>query len=79
MIGVTMAYSIAIPNILTHALNNYRDRLGSAGALLGLLYYILIGLALIFIADSGNLGVSLMIVSLSILAIIGMSTRLSNQ
>ncbi|WP_036768445.1 MFS transporter [Photorhabdus australis] len=43
MILVVVAYGIAIPNILSSALINYTDRLGTAGALLGLLYYLLLG------------------------------------
>ncbi|KOY62925.1 multidrug effflux MFS transporter [Photorhabdus heterorhabditis] len=43
MILVVVAYGIAIPNILSSALINYTDRLGTAGALLGLLYYLMLG------------------------------------
>ncbi|HGM5489447.1 TPA: MFS transporter [Serratia fonticola] len=46
--AITVAFGLAIPNILSQALTHYRNRLGAAGAVLGLLYYLLIagGLAL---------------------------------
>ena len=43
---VALAYAIAIPNILANALHRYGDRLGTAGAILSMLYYMLIGLGL---------------------------------
>ncbi|WP_407829909.1 MFS transporter [Vibrio vulnificus] len=45
MMGVVMAFGIAIPNILSGALLHYREHAGSAGALFGLMYYLLIGFA----------------------------------
>lgn len=39
-------YGLAIPNLLGPALHHYRDCLGQAGALFGLAYYLIIGLAL---------------------------------
>jgi len=50
LIGVAitaLAYAIAIPNILAGALKNYADRLGTAGAILSMLYYILLGMGLV--------------------------------
>lgn len=46
--AITVAFGLAIPNILSQALKHYRNRLGAAGAVLGLVYYLLIagGLAL---------------------------------
>lgn len=46
--AITVAFGLAIPNILSQALKHYRNRLGAAGAILGLVYYLLIagGLAL---------------------------------
>lgn len=41
--GIVICYGLAIPNILAGVLQDYRDRLGTAGALLGLMYYLLIG------------------------------------
>ncbi|TMU81544.1 multidrug effflux MFS transporter [Pseudomonas fluorescens] len=47
MLLVVLAFGLAIPNVLGSALVDYADRLGTAGALLGLMYYLLIGAALI--------------------------------
>ncbi|KPE52223.1 multidrug effflux MFS transporter [Chryseobacterium indologenes] len=60
---IVMAFSIAIPNILSTALIRYKDEAGSAGALLGLIYYILIGSGLIVIGFIQNLGVSCILFS----------------
>lgn len=46
MLLVVLAFGLAIPNILGSALADYADRLGTAGALLGLMYYLLIGVGL---------------------------------
>jgi MFS family permease len=46
MLLVVLAFGLAIPNVLGSALADYADRLGTAGALLGLLYYLLIGAGL---------------------------------
>ena len=46
MLLVVLAFGLAIPNILGSALADYADRLGTAGALLGLMYYLLIGAGL---------------------------------
>ncbi|CAQ85803.1 MULTISPECIES: Bcr/CflA family efflux MFS transporter [Photorhabdus] len=59
MILIVVAYGIAIPNILASALTNYTDRLGTAGALLGLLYYLLLGGGLMLTGWSQRLGVVL--------------------
>ncbi|MBD2812386.1 multidrug effflux MFS transporter [Xenorhabdus sp. Vera] len=56
MLGVVTAYGLAIPNVLASALNNYGDRLGTAGALLGLFYYLLLGLGLALAGWSQALG-----------------------
>lgn len=58
---IVMAFSIAIPNILSTALIRYKNETGSAGALLGLIYYVLIGAGLISIGFIRNLGISCMI------------------
>ncbi|MGU3373957.1 MFS transporter [Chryseobacterium sp. M5A1_1a] len=60
---IVMAFSIAIPNILSTALINYKNETGSAGALLGLIYYILIGIGLVSIGLIQNLGISCIIFS----------------
>jgi len=50
MLGVVLGFGLAIPNILGSALLAYSDRLGSAGAWFGLLYYLLIGAGLLLVA-----------------------------
>ncbi len=59
MILIVVAYGIAIPNILASALINYTDRLGTAGALLGLLYYLMLGTGLALAGWNQHLGVVL--------------------
>ena len=44
--GVVVAYVIAIPNVLSQALSHYREQAGAAGALFGLVYYLLLGMML---------------------------------
>lgn len=46
MLLIVLAFGMAIPNVLGLALVDYADRLGTAGALLGLMYYLLIGAGL---------------------------------
>lgn len=60
---IVMAFSIAIPNILSTALIHYKSETGSAGALLGLIYYVQIGLGLIAIGFIQNLGISCVLFS----------------
>lgn len=43
---ISAAYAIAIPNILAHALRAYAHAAGTAGAILSLIYYNLLGAAL---------------------------------
>ncbi|MBT0367720.1 multidrug effflux MFS transporter [Morganella morganii subsp. morganii] len=57
--GIVICYGLAIPNILAGVLQDYRDRPGTAGALLGLMYYLLIGGGLALAGLSQNLGMSL--------------------
>lgn len=64
---VVLAFGMAIPNILGSALANYGDRLGTAGALLGLLYYLLIGGGLMLVAWGLALGETLMLCGVSAL------------
>ncbi|EJE8155607.1 multidrug effflux MFS transporter [Vibrio alginolyticus] len=68
MVLVVMSYGIAIPNILSDALVNYKQQVGSAGALFGLMYYIMIGTGLAMAGTVQNLGVVLL--SCSCLAIL---------
>ena len=53
---VITAYGLAIPNILASALTNYADRVGTAGAFLGLLYYLMLGIGLALAGWSQHLG-----------------------
>lgn len=61
MLLVVLAFGMAIPNILGSALASYADRLGTAGALFGLLYYLLIGGGLMLVAWAQALGETLMV------------------
>ena len=56
MMGVVVAFGIAIPNVLSQALLAYREVAGSAGALFGLAYYLLLGLGLAVAAGLQDLG-----------------------
>lgn len=69
MLLVILAFGMAIPNILGAALRNYTDRLGTAGALLGLFYYLLIGAGLMLAAWSQALGETLMVCNLLALSL----------
>ncbi|UTH74559.1 MFS transporter [Chromobacterium sp. IIBBL 290-4] len=63
MAGIVIAYGIAIPNVLSLALQRYREALGSAGALFGLSYYLLLALGLALSGLSQNLACSLLFCS----------------
>ncbi|WP_347927439.1 MFS transporter [Pseudomonas helvetica] len=60
MLLVALAFGMAIANILGSALTGYGDRLGTAGALFGLMYYLLIGSGLMLAAWSQSLGGTLL-------------------
>ncbi|MFC0226155.1 MFS transporter [Serratia aquatilis] len=60
MLLIVMAYGIAIPNILASALAHYSDRLGTAGAVLGLFYYLLLACGLALAGWNQHLGIVLM-------------------
>jgi predicted MFS family arabinose efflux permease len=64
MLLVVLAFGMAIPNVLGAALLAYRDRLGTAAALFGLLYYLVIGAGLSLVGWSQNLGASLLVCGL---------------
>ncbi|MGC7405170.1 multidrug effflux MFS transporter [Pandoraea pneumonica] len=53
---LVVAFGLAIPNILSNALERYRDRLGTGGAVLGLYYYLLIGAGLTLSGIAQTLG-----------------------
>lgn len=59
MMGVVVAFGLAIPNVLSQALLAYREVAGSAGALFGLGYYLLLGLGLAIAALLQDLGLLL--------------------
>lgn len=59
MLLIVLAFGMAIPNILGQALVDYTDRLGTAGALLGLMYYWLIGAGLMLAGWFQALGATL--------------------
>ena len=67
MLLVVLAFGMAIPNVLGAALVDYRDRLGTAGALFGLLYYLVIGSGLGLVAWAQDLGWSLLVCGLAAL------------
>jgi len=67
MLLVVLAFGMAIPNVLGLALVAYRDRLGTAGALFGLLYYLMIGAGLTLVAWVQNLGWTLLVCALAAL------------
>lgn len=56
MMLVVMSFGIAIPNVLSVALVDYKQQAGSAGALFGLLYYLLIGGGLSLAGEIQDLG-----------------------
>ncbi|ROV58122.1 Bcr/CflA family efflux MFS transporter [Vibrio ponticus] len=60
MMLVVIGFSVAIPNILAGALAGYKQQVGSAGALFGLGYYLLIGCGMALAGKSANLGAILM-------------------
>ncbi|EDU58376.1 Bcr/CflA family efflux MFS transporter [Providencia stuartii] len=64
VIGVVIGYGIAIPNILAHALSRYSDNKGTAGAILGLFYYIGLAVGLMVAGWSQHLGGVLVIGSI---------------
>ena len=55
MMLTVFGFGIAIPNILSQALLNYKEAAGTAGALFGLAYYLLLGAGLALAAISHNL------------------------
>lgn len=57
---VMVAFGLAIPNLLSQALVNYQGALGTAGALLGLIYYLFIGCGLALVGLSQHLFITLL-------------------
>ncbi|EMK6854864.1 multidrug efflux MFS transporter EmrD-3 [Vibrio cholerae] len=78
MILVVIAYGMAIPNILSTALVEYKSQAGSAGALFGLLYYLLIGSGLALTGLVQHLGVVLLIYAgITLLATLARSSHIA--
>ncbi|HFG1610728.1 TPA: multidrug efflux MFS transporter EmrD-3 [Vibrio cholerae] len=78
MILVVIAYGMAIPNILSTALVEYKSQAGSAGALFGLLYYLLIGSGLALTGLVQHLGVVLlMCAGITLLATFARSSHIA--
>lgn len=80
MLLIVLAFGMAIPNVLGLALVDYADRLGTAGALLGLMYYLLIGAGLMLAGWFQALGATLIVCNgvallLSAFACKGMNCR----
>ncbi|MBF6029086.1 MFS transporter [Pseudomonas sp. P115] len=67
MLLVVLAFGMAIPNVLGAALVAYHDRLGTAAAVFGLLYYLVIGAGLALVAWAQDLGWSLLTCGLAAL------------
>lgn len=67
MLLVVLAFGMAIPNVLGAALVAYQDRLGTAAALFGLLYYLVIGAGLTLVTWAQDLGWSLLVCGLAAL------------
>lgn len=59
MVLVVIAFGLAIPNVLGQALAAFGDRLGTASALFGLLYYLMIGIGMLLAGWTQALGSSL--------------------
>lgn len=74
VMGIVIGYGIAIPNILAHALNRYADRKGTAGAILGLFYYIGLAIGLMIAGWSQHLG-GVLVVSGAVLVVFALRYR----
>lgn len=73
---IVASFGIAIPNILSQALVHYKTALGSAGALFGLLYYLLIGLGLYSSSLLPNFGwVLLLFATIAVLLAMGLARK----
>ncbi|GEM79912.1 multidrug effflux MFS transporter [Vibrio superstes] len=64
MILVVMSFGVAIPNLLSVALAEYKQQAGSAGALFGLMYYLMIGGGLALTGAVQHLGIVLITCSI---------------
>ncbi|WP_158134231.1 MFS transporter [Photobacterium damselae] len=76
---IVCSFGLAIPNILSVALNNYKTSIGSAGAIFGLFYYLMLGLGLNITAYVNHLSQSLLFTSAFIMIIAGLLFWLRNK
>jgi len=58
---VVFAFGLAIPHVLGKALSAFGDRLGTAGALFGLMYYLMIGAGMLLTGWGQSLGNTLLV------------------
>ncbi|KUF47212.1 MFS transporter [Myroides marinus] len=68
MVFIVTAFGLAIPNILSQALLQYKSSIGTASALFGLLYYILIGTGLYISSIMPN--ITIVMITFSAIAVI---------
>ncbi|OKL42254.1 MFS transporter [Pseudovibrio exalbescens] len=71
----SFAFALGIPNILASALIAYSDRLGTAGAVLGLIYYLLLGAGLVVSGAVQNLALVLSISGIGALVIASLGQK----
>ncbi|ODA24205.1 MFS transporter [Photobacterium damselae subsp. damselae] len=76
---IVCSFGLAIPNILSVALNNYKTSIGSAGAIFGLFYYLMLGLGLNITAYVNHLSLSLLFTSAFIMIVAGLFFWLKNK
>ena len=79
VVFVALSFGLALPNLLSGALNDYRDYLGSAGALLGLFYYLVIGIGLHKAAEFGDLPIIVLGCAVCSLLLLGLYKALRNK
>ncbi len=75
MVFAVMGFGVGIPNILSQALVNYKSQAGSAGAIFGLLYYLMIGGGLALVGTVQNLGIVLVVSAVVALVTVAVSVR----
>ncbi|CAM3164872.1 Multidrug effflux MFS transporter [Vibrio neptunius] len=77
MMLVVMAFGIAIPNVISAALKDYKHYTGSSGAILGLIYYMQIGIGLVVAGQVQQLGTVLL--GCSMIALVSYTVKSYNQ
>ncbi|PSV20267.1 MFS transporter [Photobacterium leiognathi subsp. mandapamensis] len=79
---VSLSFGLALPNLFSTALVNYRHHLGSAGALLGLFYYLIIGFGLDRASNMGDLALTILLcggISLALVLIKWLAAKTNKQ